>query len=505
MYTAEQVEVLVDKGLDVAFKKFQEDKLQDSEIITKQVLKVDPKNVRGLQLMGLIRHAQKQWEKGIEYFSEALAIDDTNAENHNNISLCYANVGKFNEAITHMEKAIDLKPDCAFMRSNLGLQHRQNQNVEEAIKHFRKALEMEEEAHTWGMLGGCYGELHQLDKAQECFENALRLDPDFAGAHVDLATVYKLRGDWAKAWPEYEWRFKVYDQTKYWLKLYDPAKRWDGKQPLDGKKILVHSEQGAGDCIHFFRYVPLIKQMGAHVIVHCWENLASLFAPRVDEVYTVNPGMIPPFDQRGKDFGVPEHDWVCSMISLPYLLGNPPIPSPPYLSTKLTLDTSDYKDYFKIGIVWGGNPQHPNDALRSVRLSRFKPIHDLPGVKLFSLQYDIRPRAYRFMPGPVDLTEGAKDMKIVDMAEHMKDFEQTAAIVNAMDLLITVDTAVLHLAGALDRPAWGLIPWNMDWRWMVEGETTVWYPSIRLFRQPKKDDWDSVFHNVLQALKERLK
>lgn len=505
MFSEEEVLKLVDNALDLCFKKFGEGKYPDAEVIAKQALKVSPDQPRALQLIGLIRHNQKDFEKAIEYFQKALELEPDNAENHNNISLCYSNLGRFNKSISHMQKAIELSPNCYYMHANLGLQYRQNQQTEEAMKSFRKSLDLQEDAHTWGMLGGCHGERHELDEAEACFKRAIELDPKFGGAHVDLASIYQLKGEWEKAWPEYEWRFEVYEQTKFWHRLYEPEKKWDGKQSLKGKTILLHAEQGTGDMIHFFRYVPLVKALEARIVVHCWESLASLFRPHVDEIYTTDPSQIPVYWQRDEGFEIPQYDFHASVVSLPYLLQNPPIPGTPYLSTSKRINTDDYSDYFKIGIVWAGNPQHPNDPLRSCRLARFRPIHDLPGVKLFSLQKDSRPRAYRFMPAPVDLTEGAEDMKIVDMSELMDDFESTAAVINSLDLVITVDTAVLHLAGALGRPAWALIPFNTDWRWKITGETTEWYSSVRLFRQPARGDWDSVFNQVLKELQEKLK
>lgn len=498
MFTQENIKELVSSGLDIANKKFSEGKTEDAEIVVKQVLKVDPTNQQGLQLLGLIKHKRNEHEKAIEIFEKALTYAPENIENHNNLALCYAGIGNYSKAIELLEKAVAKNPK-GFMYSNLGLQYRNNKDIEKAIDSFEKSLAIEPTAHTWGMLGGCYGEKQNLDKAEECFRKSLEINPNFAPGHLDLASIYQLRGEWEKAWEEYEWRFEVYQQTKFWQQIYEPEKKWHGENLL-GKRIIIHSEQGAGDAIHFVRYVPLIKNLGAYTIIHCWESLESLFKPLADEVYTKDPSLIPIYQKRTTDFNMPAYDFHCSMMSLPYLLKCKEIPGTPYLQTDKTLNMEDYRGLFKIGIIWGGNPQHPNDANRSCKLNYFRSIYELPNVKLFSLQKDTRPRAYRFMPTPIDLTDGADDMKIVDVSEFMNNFEDTAAIIKGMDLIISVDTAVLHLAGALNKPTWAALAWNSDWRWKIEGETTDWYPSVKLFRQPKSGDWESVFKAITNRL-----
>jgi len=500
MFTQEKIKELVSSGLDVATKKFAAGQIEDAEIVTKQVLKVDPTSQPGLQLLGLIKHKKNEHEKAIEIFETALQDDPKNVENYNNLALSYAGIGKYPKSIELLEKAIELSPK-GFIYSNLGLQYRNNQEVDKAIEAFEKSLSMEETAHTWGMLGGCFGEKQNLEKAEQCFVRSLEINPDFAPGHVDLASIYQLKGEWAKAWEEYEWRFDVYQQTKFWQNIYEPEKRWNGKDDLTNKRIIIHSEQGIGDAIHFVRYVPLLKKLGAHTIIHCWENLENLFKPLSDETYTKDPSLIPIYQKRPKDFDIPQYDFHCSMMSLPHLLKSEEIPSTPYLHVDDKINTDDYEGLFKIGIVWGGNPQHPNDANRSCKLNYFRPIYELPNVKLFSLQKDTRPRAYRFMPTPIDLTEGAEDMKIVDLSEYMNNFEDTAAIIKGMDLIISIDTAVVHLAGAINHPTWALLAWNSDWRWKLRGDTTEWYPSVRLFRQQKNNDWESVFSEVTNRIK----
>lgn len=503
MFTEEQAMVLVDKAVTAAFTMFSEKKYIEASIVLNQVLRINPDNAKAFQLLGLISHNIGKHQDGVEYFNKALEHQPDNAESHNNISLCYSNLGKYQDALPHILRAVELAPQCHYMHSNLGLLYRTMRQKDKAIEHFKLALAIkEDDANVWCMLGGCYGEDMELDEAEKCFLRAVEIDPKFAPGHVDLASIYHMRHD-PRAWGEYEWRFEHFDQTKFWLKLFDLSKRWYGEE-LDGKRIMVHSEQGLGDCIHFLRYIRLLKERGAHVILHCQPALESLVAPLVDEVYTTDPATIPLFEFRPPDFPMPEYDYFASVVSLPYLLGIPPIPKTPYLFTNRRINTDNYSDYFKIGIVWAGNPQHPNDAFRSCKLTQFLPIHDTPGVKLFSLQADKRMRQYRFSEKPVDLMEGSEDMRLVDMADHMQTLEDTAAVLQSMDLVITVDTAVLHLAGAMGVETWGLIPYNTDWRWGVKEETTEWYSSVRLFRQLTLGDWNTPFQKVKEKLHDRL-
>jgi hypothetical protein len=188
-------------------------------------------------------------------------------------------------------------------------------------------------------------------------------------------------------------------------------------------------------------------------------------------------------------------------MSLPHILNLDYIPNEPYIFISEKIKIEKYNDKIKIGIVWAGNPEHSNDRKRSCELKMFKGIHDLNNVKLFSLMKDTRKRAYNDQNKPIDLTEGSENMQIVDFSEQIKSFHDTALIINSLDIIIGVDTSVLHLAGAMGKPCCLLLSKNNDWRWKSEGETTIWYPSMKLFRQEKNGDWSSVFEKVEKYIK----
>ncbi len=494
MFTEDDVKDLVKKAIDVALVKFKNQFYYDGEVLLEQALKVQPDNLEALQLLGLMQHGMQNFEKATETFSKCLSIDPDNPENLNNLALCKSNLGKYDEAIDLIKKALDLKSDTGYLYSNLGLQYRHIENLEEAIFYFQKALELTPTAMTWCVLGGCYGEMKDLDKAKECFEKALEIEPEFDGGHVDLASVYMMTNEYEKAWSHYEYRYSVYPQLKIFKIIFEPEKKWDGSDPK-GKRILVHGEQGNGDYIHFIRYVKSLRDLGAYVILHCDKSFERLYAPLADELFMIDPNQIPPYNKRG-DFSMPFYDYHCSVMSLPHLLQMKNIPVSPYLEVNEKLDLSEYDKFFKIGIAWSGNPQHPNDKYRSCELVKFLGIHNIPNVKLFSLVTDIRPRMYKFQKEPIDLAAGSSEMKIIDMSSIIKDFYDTATILNSLDLIITVDTSVLHLAGALGRPTWGLIPWSPDWRWGLTGESSVWYSSVKLFRQKEKNNWNELFQRL---------
>lgn len=504
MFTEEQIKNLKEKAETLLIEKFSCGKDRDAELLANQILKINPQDVKVVQLLGLIKHRQQDYKSALDLFHKAIQMEPENFENYNNIGLCYSGMGQYEKAIEYLEKAKNIKSDLDYIHANLGLQYRSTKDFSKAIKCFITALSIKETPETWSMLGGAYGEVRDLFKAENCFLSAIRLKKDFAAAHVDLASIYQYRGKWKEAWKEYEWRFQLYEQSKFWDVLFDPSKRLKTGMNVQNKRILVHSEQGTGDTIHFSRYLKYLKDNEAYVILHCWDSLKPLFENMADEFYTKEPTQIPPHTERDENFEIPKYDYHCSIISLPYFLDLDFIPNDNYLKSNKKFNTEDYKDKFKIGIVWAGNPQHPNDKYRSCKLKYFKKIHDLKNVKLFNLQKDMRPRMYRFENDPIDLTDGAEDLKIVDVSAFQEDYSCTAAIIESMDLIITVDTSILHLAGAIGKKTYGLISWNGDWRWKIDGHKTEWYPSVELIRQSELDDWDSVFNVLYEKVKQLL-
>lgn len=499
-----KIDNLIDEAIEVAEKFFNSNKLSDAAVVLKQTLKVDEFNLRALQLFGIVNHRDKNYKEAISFLKKALILNPKNAENHNNISLSYSCNFDFEKARHHMEKAISLDPDNANYHSNYGLLIRQMGDLDKAKEEFELAIKLDPEIHyPWINLGSLLGIMKNFHGAKEAYDTALskcKNKVEASTIHVNISYAYFLQNNWNEGWKEYEYRWQYLKQLDYYKRLYGD-KKWQKGTDITGKKLVVFCEQGDGDMIQFIRFLPLLRKQKCKVLLHVSERLESLLELNCSDDIEIAT--------RFDDF-----DYYCSIMSLPFLLdhdfnkdtvggviSNVMSIRDHYLSAK-ALDLSSYKT-FNIGIAWAGNPQHPNDALRSCYLSSFKTIHDIPGVKLFSLQKDLRKRKY---PGNklIDFSEGCSDMKIVDMSPSMKNFEKTAEAITGLDLIITVDTAILHLAGALGKETWGLIPFNPDWRWGIEGEKTNWYPSITMFRQNQYGDWNTVFDKIKQRIEEKL-
>ena len=516
LMTADKANKVMNDAIEKA-GEFLETKPSISEIICKQILKCDPEHLGALQLLGLAKHRLCQNAEAIEIIQTALDIDPTCADNHNNLGLAYSGLENHERAIEYIKKAIDLNPKQYLFYNNLALQYRLIENYEQSIETMKQAIEMfPGSPQMWTNLGGLYGEIKDVDESIRCFETALKYEPSYSAAHIDLACSYFLKKEWKLGFEEYEWRFDYFSQMSYYKKSYDQDKRWNGRNSLQGKKLLIYAEQGLGDTVQFIRYVPKLKELGAHVTIHCSPNLDPLLKRFEGVDKTMNRDIV---SGNGDEF--PEYDYQCCMMSLPYLLKDFNITGNPYIKSatqnfKKFIDDEYGTENLKVGIVWGGSPSHPYDRRRSIPLKEFLPIYEMEGVKLFSLQFDTRPRkhglshdlGFDMRPGSdgkiVDLAEGCEDMQLVDLTTMIQSFEDTCTILEGLDLLISCDTSVCHLAGAMGKPCWMCLPYNPDWRWGIEGNTTEWYDSLRIFRQPARHDWKSVFEEVKKELNETI-
>lgn len=507
---------LVNTAIDLAIEKIV-DKPAVAVLLLKQVLNCDPNNLKALQYLGISKNRMGENTEAIEIFNSILDKNPNCADTLNNLSLCYTGLGEQEKAIECNKKAIELMPDNFMFKNNLALKYRSLGKYEESISLIEKAIKLNPDPQLWINLGGIYGELKELNKAQECFEKAIRLEPNCASAYVDLSFVYHLKGDWKKGFAAYEWRFLYFHQLSYYLNSYDQKKLWKGDKSLKNKKILIYGEQGIGDQIQFIRYIKNLKELGAYVIVHCSKPLEILFK-RIKEIDKVFIRDI--VNNIGEEF--PEYDYQCSMMSLPYLLGVEQISGDAYLepATLKFIDSikKDYSETFNVGIVWAGSAAHPFDKNRSFSLKNFKEIQNLEKIKLFSLQLENTKRKYGFIhknesiSSPkslesaeiVDFSEGCEDIKLVDLTKMIESVEDTATILAGLDLVICCDTAIAHLAGAMGKPVWVVLPYNPDWRWGINGSSTDWYNSMRIYRKTERNDWSEVFEKIKKDLHETV-
>jgi tetratricopeptide (TPR) repeat protein len=437
--------------------------------------------------MGNALREKGLFDEAITAFRRALRLDPDKAETYNNFGATLREKGLLDDAVATLGQAIRLKPDFVEAYYNLGSVLWEKECLDEAIAAYRQAIRLKPGfIEAYADLGTALREKGLLDEAIMTCRQALRLKPDCPQVHDVLSSVLLLKGDFLQGWTEYEWRWRRADYPAPRGEFAQP--RWDGA-PLNGRTILLHAEGGFGDTLQFVRYSPMVAARGGRVVLECQEPLRRLlegFAGIEQLITTSEP--------------LPHFDVHCPMMSLPSLFGTKleTIPSTiPYLrsdpalvdSWKGRVGASDGK--LKVGITWGGSRRFRRDRTRSLRLEQLATLADVPGVRFYSLQ--------KGTPGE-DAKELPPRFELTNLGPELEDFSDTAAVMSFMDIIISTDTSVAHLAGALGRPVWVMLQFMPDWRWLLEREYTPWYPTMRLFRQKRFGDWDEVIDRVAKAL-----
>jgi len=446
-----------------------------------QALRLMPDYADAHNNLGNALREQGQLGEAVGSLEQALRLRPDYAEAHNNLGIALQGLGKFAEAVVHLEQALRLRPDYPEAHNNLGTVLCEEGKMAEAVIHWEQALRLRPDyANAHNNLGRALLEQGKMAEAVASYQQALRLRPGDAEAHNNLSMLWLLLGNFEQGWPEYEWRLQMKD--------FPPALRpqpcWDGR-PLDGKTILLYAEQGLGDTLQFIRYAAVVKQRGGTVVAECQPALLRVLAgcAGIDHLLPQG-GPLPACDVR------------APMLSLPLLCGTTVTTIPaevPYLVADRSRiehwrDRLAVVSGFKVGICWQGNPRNKNDRRRSVPLAQFAPLAAIRGVHLVSLQKG---------PGVDQL--GGLDFDVVDLGSKLDEegaFVDTAAVMQSLDLLISVDSAVAHLAGALGMPVWLALSFSPAWRWLLEREDSPWYPSMRLFRQPQPGQWPAVFERI---------
>ena len=460
-------------------------------------------------------------EEAIACYRRALSIDPALPQGWHNLALSLQGGGRLDEAKDALEQAVTLAPDYLEARHNLGELNHARGELKLAEACFREVLALDPRyLPSWNALGialqvqdrldeavDCYltalsikpGYLHALnnlgaasralglvDRAVACYQQVLAQDPDYADAHWNLALVQLLLGRFAEGWQGYEWRFSKVDPVP---RQHFPQPLWDGA-PLKGRVILLHAEQGFGDTVQFVRYAPLLARSGAVVLVQCQ---SGAIAPVIATVPGVARVLV-----RGEP--LPEFDCHAPLMSLPHLCGTRPESVPaeiPYLSADPGL-VEEWRarmtgSGLRVGLVWAGRKSYKDDGKRSLSLPLFAPLAGLPGVRFYALQVG---------DGAEQAASPPQGMELVDLGAGIRSFADSAACLANLDLVISADTAVAHLAGALGRPVWVLLPMACDWRWLLTRDDSPWYPSARLFRQSRRGDWGGVLEQVARQLAE---
>jgi len=398
--------------------------------------------------------------------------------------------GKLQEAVAAFQQCVALDPTFPNARYNLGVALGDAERYDEAIPCLQQVIQVEaERAEAYNSLGFLFSRRRQPQQAIAYYEQAIDLNPQYAQAHFNLGMTLLQLGDYRRGLVEYEWRWKTGQFTPFQC----PHPQWDGSSILD-KTLLIHTEQGAGDAVQFARYLPLAAQRCRKLILVCRGDLIPIFStiPGIAQV------------REAGAINVSEFDTYAPLLSLPRLFGTTleTIPAEiPYLDAQAirrrkNADASlplPLPSSLKVGLVWAGSPTYKNDRHRSCPLPEFGPVLQTPGVAFYSLQKGERSQ---------ELQQLSPELRVHDLDASLQDFGDTAILIDQLDLVITVDTAVAHVAGALGKPVWTLLPQVSDWRWLLEGETTPWYPTMRLFRQTQTGDWAGVMRRVARALAE---
>ena len=444
----------VDQAIQLAVQHHMNGRLPEAEALYRQVLAVVPTHPVPLHNLGQMAYCVRKYDQAIDLLQRSLQSQPQDANAHNTLAATLFAIGRVEEAERACRVALTLDPKFAAAYANL--------------------------ANAQVGLG-------QMTQGVASFEQALKLDPKNAIAHDGLGATLLMLGDLQRGFREWEWRWLKPD---YEATRFPHLPRWDGSD-LKGKRILLLVEQGYGDVFQFCRYAPLLKARGATVLMEVVPDIHRLLStvPGVDQLVVAGPNH-------------PAVDLVTPLLSIPlwYETTVDTIPAQvPYLAADPRLMESFVARYYredhnlKVGLAWAGRSSHSNDHHRSVPLATLAPLANIPGVSFYSLQKG---------DATGQLAQPPAGMKITDLSAHLCDFNQTAAAIAGLDLIITVDTAVAHLAGAMGKPAWVLIPFVPDWRWMLGRNDSPWYPTLRLFRQKARIDWPSAIHPAAVALRD---
>ena len=466
---------------------------EQAEAHLKQTVALAPDEATAHLYLGQLYHKQGRWAEAETSLNQTLALQPTFAEACFVMAANYRDQGQLNQALTYQERALQLIPDHPVYLSHYAGLLQETGRLAEALEICHKVITLlPERAEGYYNLGCVLRDQCQFDEAIKANQTAMQHNPDLAEAHWNQAVCLLTTGQTESAWEHYPWRHQVGNQQLYPHQHDLP--RWDGND-LKGLRLYVHCEQGLGDALQMARFLPALAARGARVIFGLWRPLAKLmeYIPGADEVIALD-WSIPPQVQA---------DVMISLMDIPQILRWSPeqTPAPTQGLTFDPLQQIHWQRHwgqhdFKVGLVWAGSNQHVNDRLRSCSWSAISRLTQASGIHFVSLQRD-----------GVDLKtrQQLEQAGVEDISGDLKDFTDTAAAISNLDLVITVDTAVLHLAATLGKPTWGLLAFCPDWRWMLDRDDSPWYPSLRLFRQTQPGDWDGVFERVQEALIKRLR
>jgi Flp pilus assembly protein TadD len=474
----------------------------EARFYLRQALCFEPDDCGTLDHLAALALQMGRPQEAEAYFRRALEFEPDNASFVTSLANLLAQHSSIDEAAQFYRIAVALKPDSAEAWMNLGAVLNDQTQFDEATDCIQESLRLRPDSHeSHTNLGAVLARQGKWDEALVCYETALKLQPEYPEARRNRAFAWLAQGDFKRGWPEFEWRLKC--RAHVGLKPNCPP--WTGEH-LRGRTILLHCELGLGDTIQLIRLVSEVRKRGAgRVIVICSKPLGRLVAtcPGIDFV-GVEGSRLPPFDVHSSLWSMPAILGI-TLANLPAPIGYLSVDSDTIAGwqTVLVRALGDraMKDAIKIGVVWQGNPKLVTDRERSFRLEHLEPLARVPGVRLISLQKEHGLDQLREVDGRFSVTQLAIDPA---GSEDRRDFLDTAAIIRQLDLVVTPDSAVAHVAGGIGARVWVALPHVAEWRWMLDRDDSPWYPSMRLFRQTAPGDWQGVFERMAHVVEQGL-
>ena len=463
--------------------------------ILKRILPSFENNPNFLNILGIACLQINENEEGIKLLTRANILDPTNTTILYNLGKAFADFKDFINAKKYLTLAKELEPENVLFLNHLGMVLNQFKKFDEAYNLFSKAAKINPNYfYSHYNIGLLLHKKKDYLNADKSYDRALAVNPNHYQSIWGKALIKLLLGEFDEGWKLYESRLKNEETNSDYYKLYDETKSWRGDKPTQEKTLLIYGEQGFGDVIQFSRYVPLLASYNCKLILYVKKELVNLLQTLGNDITVI-----------GMDSPVPDHDFNCPIMSLPLVFKTELTNIPnkvPYLSASKTKEMFWQKkmggtNNIRVGVVFSGSKTYNYDSSRSIGLEQFKnSLESINSIEFHSLMVD-------YKNADKELIESSDFLTLHD--KELNDFSDTAALINSLDLVISVDTAVAHLAGALNKQVWVLVPFFPDFRWMENKSSSLWYPSAKLFRQKNKNDWNQPLKEINLALKDFIK
>ncbi len=467
---------------------------EEVEPLLVAALAVNPDSLTLLNMQADLYLRKSQFVQALPAYTRLYELQPQDPATLLHFGYCLEQTGAIEKSVALYRQAIAHKPD--FMEAHVDLSGVlwRVEDFEGALVHAHKAVELAP-LHPYAVriLGTALLNLNRLDEAQAQLRRALELMPGFALAEIDLAFTLLLAGHLGEGWRLYANRWRDTERMKR-PSFFNPQHEWRGRteQPLRGRTVAVYAEQGLGDVIQFLRYVPMLQADGATVYGVVQPELVALVEHSLDDVVCLTPQRHLRADHHAALLDLPLH-YGTTLANIPARVSYLRVPAAKLEEWQGRMPPADGR--LRVGLAWSGSLQQVNNANRAMRLSQLIALLNLPQVQCFSLQKASAGALTDVAPGPEQL---------VDLTPHWSDFTDSAAMIQHLDLVITVDTVIAHLAGALGKETWVMLPPNADWRWLLEREDSPWYPGMRLFRRGFGEARARQVERVMRALRERL-